>query len=146
MKTHTIRHLIFLCCVIVSQAAFAAIPNIDATGKPFPSLAPMMKRVNPAVVNIATYSTQQQTYSPLLNDPFFKRFFNLPNPRNYRDQPARKRQQSAGSGVIVNANDGIVMTNYHVVKNADEVQVSLADGRSFEAKLVGSDPDLDIAI
>ena len=57
-----------------------------------------------------------------------------------------KRQQSAGSGVIVDAGDGIVMTNYHVVRNADEVNVSLVDGRNYEARIVGTDPKLVIAI
>jgi len=133
-------------CALVAQVGYAALPNVDADGKPFPSLAPMLKKVNPAVVNIATYSTQQYRYNPLLNDPFFRRFFNIPEQRKFRRQAPEKQQQSAGSGVIVNARDGIVMTNYHVIKQADEVRVSLLDGRSYEAKIIGSDPDLDVAI
>lgn len=74
---------------------------------------------------------------------FFKRFFNIPEQRQYLP---KKRQQSAGSGVIIDAKDGIIMTNYHVIKNADEVRVSLADGRSYAAKIRGTDQDLDIAI
>jgi len=125
--------------------AQSGLPNVDAEGKPFPSLAPMLKTVNPAVVNISTSSTLQYSVNPLLNDPFFRRFFNIPDQQQHRQAP-KKQQQSAGSGVIVNAKDGIVMTNYHVIKDADEVQVSLNDGRSYEAKIIGSDPELDISI
>lgn len=130
--------------LLVSASSHGALPNVDAEGKPFPSLAPMLKQVNPAVVNISTYFTQQHSYNPLLNDPFFRRFFNVPDQRQFR-QP-QKRQQSAGSGVIVNARDGVIMTNFHVIKGADEIHVSLIDGRSYRAKLLGSDSELDIAI
>ncbi len=133
-----------MLAVLQVQPAVAALPMVDSEGKSLPTLAPMLQRVNPAVVNISTYSTTQFTNNPLLNDPFFRRFFNLPDQR--QQQTPKKRQQSAGSGVIVDAKKGIVMTNYHVVKNADEVRVSLVDGRSYEAKVVGSDPELDVAI
>jgi len=135
---------IILLFPLYTSLAYAALPAFTGEGKALPSLAPMLKEVNPAVVNIATYSTQQHNYNPLLNDPFFRRFFNVPEQRRY-EQP-KKRQQSAGSGVIVDAKGGLIITNYHVIKEADEVQVSLNDGRSFQAKVKGSDPDLDIAI
>ena len=96
------------------------------------------------MVNISTFSTRQQGYNPLLNDPFFRRFFNIPD--DYREQAPQRRQQSAGSGVIVDAGDGIVITNYHVIKDADEVHVSLVDGRNFVAEVRGKDPELDIAV
>ena len=144
MKTLAKKFLTLLVCLFAVQISYAALPNVDAEGKPFPSLAPMLKQINPAVVNISTYSEQKHSYNPLLNDPFFRHFFNIPDQRQFK-QP-KKRQQSAGSGVIVNAGDGIVMTNYHVVKEADEVHVSLIDGRNYKAKVIGSDPDLDIAI
>jgi len=131
---------------LITNLSLAAIPNMSADGAPFPSLSPILKKINPAVVNIATYSTQNYNDNPLLNDPFFRHFFNLPEQPKEPQGRAQKRQQSAGSGVIVNAQEGLVMTNYHVVKNSDEVRVSLLDGRSYEAKLVGSDPELDIAI
>ena len=134
----------FFLWLLVSASSHAALPNVDAEGKPFPSLAPMLKQVNPAVVNISTYFTQQYSYNPLLNDPFFRRFFNVPDQRQF--QQPQKRQQSAGSGVIVNASDGVIMTNFHVIKGADEIHVSLVDGRSYRAKLLGSDSELDIAI
>ena len=68
----------------------------------------------------------------------------LSNPEETRDH--KKGQMSAGSGVIVDAKDGIVITNYHVVKEADEVRVSLVDGRHYTAKVLGTDPELDIAV
>jgi len=144
MKQKLVVPLFFLFMFLFGQAQ-ATLPNMTADGKPFPSLSPMIKEVHPAVVNISTFSTQQYNYNPLLNDPFFRHFFNIPEQRQFQQQP-KKRQQSAGSGVVVDAGDGIVMTNYHVIKGADEVQVSLADGRSFEAKVLGEDSELDIAI
>lgn len=141
------QHFLFLTAVVLSLVATsffanAALPTTDGEGRQLPSLAPMLKQVNPAVVNIATFSRQQR-YNPLLNDPFFRRFFNVPdNPR----QEMQRRQNSAGSGVIIDAVNGTVMTNFHVIRGADEVQVSLVDGRAFEATVLGSDPELDIAI
>lgn len=137
--------LLFITITLFSMESVAALPVATEDGKALPSLAPMIKKVHPAVVNISTYSTQRQSQNPLLNDPFFRHFFNAPSTPNYQSKPKR-RQQSAGSGVIVNATDGIVMTNHHVVKNADQVHVSLADGRSFSAEILGEDPELDIAI
>lgn len=125
--------------------AYSALPRTTETGERFPTLAPMIDKVHPAVVNISTYSSQRNNYNPLFNDPFFRRFFNIPDQEQLDRQPKR-RQRSAGSGVIVDAQKGIVMTNHHVIKNADEVVVSLADGRSFDAKILGEDADLDIAI
>ncbi|WP_370979272.1 Do family serine endopeptidase [Agaribacterium sp. ZY112] len=138
----------FIALVFILSASFvsAALPAQLADGKQLPTLAPMLKTVNPAVVNISTFSTRKQAYNPLMNDPFFRHFFGeqaQPQPQNQRPQ---RRQQSAGSGVIVDAKEGVVMTNYHVIKDADEIQISLVDGRTYEAELAGSDPDLDIAI
>jgi serine protease Do/serine protease DegQ len=77
----------------------------------------------------------------LLEDPFFRRFFNIPKSRQrYR------RTQSAGSGVVVDAAAGYIVTNAHVVRSADEISVGLSDGRTLEAKLIGSDPDVDLAL
>ncbi|WP_435237500.1 Do family serine endopeptidase [Psychromonas sp. PT13] len=123
-------------------------PSYAAKGNQlFPSLAPMLKEVNAAVVNISTFSTQTQTVNPLLNDPFFKHFFNTPDqPQQQQQQKPQKQQQSAGSGVIVDAKKGIVLTNNHVIDKSEEILVSLIDGRSFTAKLLGTDPELDIAI
>lgn len=138
--------LFLLISVHISPQSNAALPLTDGSGKELPSLAPMLKEVNPAVVNIATFSQQQQANNPLLNDPFFRFFFDIPqNDPRFRQRPQR-RQQSAGSGVIVDAKDGIVITNYHVIRGADEVQVSLVDGRTFQANVRGVDPELDVAV
>ncbi|MEJ6706820.1 MAG: Do family serine endopeptidase, partial [Porticoccus sp.] len=130
------------------SAAHAGFPLSDASGNKLPSLSPMLKQVNPAVVNIATFSTNSQAQNPLMNDPFFKRFFQSRpgQKRRPESQAPRKRRQSAGSGVIVDAAKGIIMTNHHVIKNSDEVRVSLTDGREFTAEIKGVDPELDIAI
>ena len=92
---------------------------------PVPSLAPIVKKASPAVVNIATRGTlREQRRNPLLEDPFFRRFFDAP------DLAPRERQfQSAGSGVIVDAKQGYIITNAHVVENADEITVTLLDDR-----------------
>jgi serine protease Do/serine protease DegQ len=105
----------------------------------------MVKRVSPAVVNIATRGTIKEKpgqRNPLLDDPFFRRFFDVPP-----DLKPRERQfQSAGSGVIVDAKNGYIITNHHVVENASEITVTLLDNRSFSAKVVGSDEGADIAV
>ena len=98
----------------------------------------MLEKVNPAVVNIATYTTIRSS-NPLLDDPFFRRFFNVP-------QNQTRRTQSAGSGVIVDAEQGYIVTNNHVVGSADEITVGLADGRALQAKLVGRDQHVDLAV
>ena len=111
---------------------------------PLPTLAPMVKRISPSVVNIATRGTikEQGSRNPLLDDPFFRRFFDAPP-----DQGPRERQfQSAGSGVIVDSKNGYIITNHHVVENASEITITLLDNRSFTAKVIGSDAGSDIAV
>jgi Do/DeqQ family serine protease len=104
-----------------------------------PSLAPVLKQVTPSVVNIHTF-TRVRVRSPLLDDPIFRRFFNVP------DVPRERVSQSLGSGVIVDAENGYVLTNYHVIARADKIAVGLKDGRNLEAKLIGIDPDSDLAV
>src|ERR1700734_1245978 len=126
----------------ITWQAFAAVPAADAT--PMPTLAPMVKRVSPSVVNISTRGTikEQPGRNPLLDDPFFRRFFDAP-----QDSKPRERQfQSAGSGVIVDAKNGYIITNHHVVENASEITVTLLDNRTFSAKVIGSDEGADIAV
>jgi Do/DeqQ family serine protease len=139
----TIRNLMFgLVVAIVSAPGWAALPLVDGEGRQLPSLAPMLERVTPAVVNISTRATRT-VHNPLLNDPFFRRFFNVPPGAQI---PQQRQTQSAGSGVIIDAGKGTVVTNHHVIDGADEIMVSLHDGRSFKAELVGSDPEVDIAV
>ena len=93
----------------------------------------MLKEVTPSVFNVYT-QTRVRVRSPLLDDPIFRRFFNVP------DVPRERVSQSLGSGVIVDAEKGYVLTNYHVIARADEIAVGLKDGRSLDAKLIGIDP------
>jgi len=115
-------------------AAQAQVPTRDG----LPTFAPILEKVMPAVVNIAVLQKSPEEQNPLLRDPFFRRFFGVPQ----QSQP----QISAGSGVIVDARAGYVMTNAHVVKDAREIQVTLKDNRRLAAKLVGVDPGTDIAL
>jgi Do/DeqQ family serine protease len=101
----------------------------------------MLEEVLPAVVNISTSSRVRLQGNPLLDDPFFRRFFSLPETR-----PRERQAESRGSGVIVDAQKGFVLTNHHVIANADEVTVTLRDRRSFAARVVGHDPEVDIAL
>lgn len=126
----------------LSLKAFAALPINDSQNQELPTLAPLIKKISPAVVSISVKSKQINQQNPLLDDPFFRHFFNIP-----RNQRAQQRPiQSAGSGVIVDADKGTIITNYHVIKDSDEVHINLADGRSYQAVLIGSDPEVDIAI
>ncbi len=106
-----------------------------------PSLAPMLKTVMPAVVNIAVTS-KTEIQNPLMQDPFFRRFFEGPG----APQPQQRESQSTGSGVIVDAKKGYVITNNHVIEQAEEIRVRLSDDREFEAKLIGRDPQTDVAL
>jgi Do/DeqQ family serine protease len=125
-----------------APATAAAVPAVAALpasveGTPMPSLAPMLKRVLPAVVSV--HSQQRvRINNPFANDPIFRRMF--PN------IPQEQINQSLGSGVIVDAARGLVLTNHHVIEGADEVSVTLSDGRTLPAQFVGSDPDTDVAL
>ena len=126
--------------MVALTPAHAALP-VAADGRQLPSLAPMLEKITPAVVNIATRgATKRRIEFPLANDPFFRRFFDLPSIERMQET------QSLGSGVIVNAKKGYVLTNNHVIKDAFEITVTLSDGREMMAKIVGRDPDTDIAV
>ncbi len=128
------------CLFWISTLAQAALPHRMIEGEQLPSLAPVVEQAAPAVVNIATYSTQRP-YNPLLESPFFRHFFAIPD-----DLEERREVQSAGSGVIVDAAKGYVLTNHHVVGGSSDIEVTLQDGRSIPAKLIGSDKKVDIAL
>ena len=125
--------------MLQSFSVQAALPGATGDGQPLPSLAPMLEEVIPAVVNIATQG-RVRAQNPLMEDPFFRRFFNMPN------MPQERRATSAGSGVIVDAKRGYLLTNAHVVRNAEQIEVTLNDGRTLEAELVGMDADVDLAV
>ncbi|MDD9981315.1 MAG: Do family serine endopeptidase [Gammaproteobacteria bacterium] len=126
----------YILAVSALQAATPPLPMRDGV----PTLAPLLQKVTPAVVNISVETIAPQRHNPLLRDPFFRRFFNLPD-----DAPPRPRQ-SAGSGVIVDADRGFVLSNHHVIVRADSVMVTLKDNRRFEAEVLGSDAGTDIAL
>jgi serine protease Do/serine protease DegQ len=129
-----------LAAAVIASPVYSASPAASPDAAPMPSLAPMVKRVSPAVVNIATKGTikeQPGQRNPLMDDPFFRRFFEVPRERQFR---------SAGSGVIVDAKNGYIVTNFHVVENASEITVTLLDNRSFSATVIGSDEGADIAV
>ena len=124
--------------VLVAKISLAGLPAaID--GESLPSLAPVLEKVTPSVVNVYT-QTRVRVRSPLMEDPFFRRFFNVP------DAPRERVSQSLGSGVIVDAGQGFVLTNNHVIAGADDISITLSDGRSFDAEVIGTDPDTDLAM
>ena len=122
--------------LVLSANAGAALPAM-VDGEALPSLAPLVERVSPAVVNIQVSSTGNR--GRVGNDPF-REFFGMPSPRSPRQMSA------AGSGVIVDADNGYILTNHHVIENADRIEITLQNGRSFTAELVGSDPETDVAV
>ncbi|MDJ0893141.1 MAG: DegQ family serine endoprotease [Gammaproteobacteria bacterium] len=119
--------------------ALAALPAA-VDGDNLPSLAPMLEQTTPAVVNISTRGVAKTRQSPLLSDPFFRRFFDLPR------RPRERKTHSLGSGVVVDESRGFVVTNHHVIENAQEIIVTLRDGRRLDAILVGADPETDVAV
>lgn len=125
---------------LLAGPVFATALPTEVEGQPLPTLAPMLERVTPAVVQIATEARVPVASNPLLEDPFFRRFFGAP------DQPRERRAQGLGSGVVIDPKQGYLLTNHHVVAQADQITVSLKDGRQFPAKLIGADPDADIAV
>ena len=126
--------------LMISLPLHAALPAFDSQGENLPTLAPMLDKTVPGVVNVFTRTRVAVRQSPLLADPFFRRFFNIP------DQPTERMEQSLGSGVVVDAKKGYILTNHHVIEGADEISVNLSDGRTLKAELVGSDPETDIAV
>ncbi|MGE3476152.1 MAG: DegQ family serine endoprotease [Rhodospirillaceae bacterium] len=127
--------------LLVAQTAKAA-EAVVPTSRPQVALtfAPIVKRASPAVVNVYTKRVLKQQASPLFNDPFFRQFFG-----EQFAGPRERVESSLGSGVIVRGN-GVVITNNHVVGDADEITVILNDRREFEAKVVGKDPRSDLAV
>jgi len=136
MKT---KPRVFCLGLLIALAgnAVAALPA-QVGGRPVASLAPIVESASPAVVNIRVRQTVS-TRSPFADDAM-RRFFGIP------DGGGSRQVQSAGSGVIVNADEGYILTNHHVVENADEILITLLDGELLDAEVIGSDAETDIAL
>jgi len=144
MAIHTVRipalALLSAALLFLTTPVSAAIPA-SINGEGLPSLAPLVEQTSPAVVNIRTKATVSAPRNPLMDDPFFRRFFGVPE-----GQSPEREVSAAGSGVIVNASEGYILTNHHVIAEADEIKVFLNDDRALDAVVVGSDPGTDIAV
>src|SRR6266705_3546088 len=136
-----------------SKSTTNAPPKLNVEEKPLTrevkaatSFAPVVKKVAPSVVNIYSSMTirERPTSNPLLEDPFFRRFFG--DRFGEQLEPRERKAQSLGSGIIVTS-DGYILTANHVVEGADKVKVALASGqKEFEAKIIGTEPPTDVAV
>ena len=150
-SSHQIRSVLYwLLVIIVGTAdragAGAAVPaRPPMEGQPFVEVS---RKITPAVVNISTTRVVKEEGganripAPFSDDPFFRRFFNGPFAP---DIPRERRENSLGSGVIVDPR-GYIITNNHVIENADEIKVLLGDRREFTGKVIGADPKTDVAV
>lgn len=138
-----LRHSLFAVMMgsaaVMGSVSHAALPAF-VDGQQLPSLAPMLEQATPSVVHIATEGRTTVQSNPLLNDPFFERFF------GQMPQQRERRTQGLGSGVIIDSGKGHIITNAHVIEGADDITVTLKDGRSFQAEIVGEDKDADVAV
>jgi serine protease Do len=125
--------LAIICLLSPARPSFSQIPEFS--GAKVPTLAPLVREVTPSVVNLSVHGRIKDD-NPLYRDPLFREYFDVPN------EPEREFQ-AVGSGVIVDAPRGYVLTANHVVEQVSSVQVTTKDGRRFVAKLVGRDPDSD---
>jgi serine protease Do len=123
----------------VARSVLAGAPIPEAGGTPMQTIAPVVSRVTPGVVGISVRGRVRED-NPLLQDPLFRRFFNL------QQQPIERETEATGSGVIVDAAQGYVLTNAHVVENGNSIEVTTKDNRRLKARLVGRDPETDIAV
>jgi serine protease DegQ len=126
--------------LLVGGAPTSFADDIQGSGRP--GVSAMLQEVTPAVVNISVTGSMAVQQNPLLSDPRFRDFFNF----NIPEQPQSRPFQSVGSGVIIDADKGYVLTNHHVVNEAEKIEITLQDKRRVEAKLIGSDAGTDIAL
>ncbi|MFK7817028.1 MAG: DegQ family serine endoprotease [Gammaproteobacteria bacterium] len=132
------RNIILLTLLLSITSVSAGLPS-SVDGQPLPTLAPMLERTTPSVVNIST-TGKVVVRDPFFDDPFFRRFFDAPQ------QQRERRTTGLGSGVIIDAQNGYVITNSHVIDKAQDIVVTLEDGQRFDAKVIGKDPGADIAV
>ncbi len=144
MAVRRISFTVVRVCMVVlalcaSPGVYAHLP-LALNGDERPTLSPLLEAVTPAVVNISVTSTTQTPQNSPFQDPNLRRYFRFP------EQGPAVPRQGAGSGVIVDASKGYVLTNHHVIERADEITVILQDRRQFKAELIGSDEGTDIAL
>jgi serine protease Do/serine protease DegQ len=132
-----LRYLPFLLLAALLLLTTTLPVSGIASIPPGSSIAPMLEKVMPGVVNISTRSHGRGEVTPYDSVPGYRRFYR---------QPRSSRRQSLGSGVIIDAGNGWVLTNFHVIKGADVITVTLSDKRSFDAKVLGKDPEADVAL
>ncbi|HDZ61541.1 MAG TPA: DegQ family serine endoprotease [Nitrospirae bacterium] len=128
-----------------AEVAGVSQESIDFMTSISKAMAEVAETVKPSIVNISTTRTEKMTggqFSPFFNDPFFRRFF---GDRHNKQQPKEYKTASLGSGVIVSA-DGYILTNNHVIQNADEITVLLPDKREIKGKVIGTDPKTDLSV
>ncbi len=144
INKNKIDRIILLCTLSImpflSPVSLAVGLPSFTENQAVPSLAPMLERSMPAVVNISTSTNIEVAQNPLMQDPFFRHFFNIPN------QSRKQQKNSLGSGVIIDSDQGLVLTNNHVIDKADKIVVTLQDGRQLNAEVVGKDPEADVAV
>ncbi len=128
-----------LAALVPPTPARAGAPIPEAGGAPVASVADVVGRITPGVVGVAVRGEVREN-NPLAQDPLFRQFF------DFRQQPVERQTEAVGSGVIVDAAHGYVLTNNHVVENATKIEVTTKDNRRFEARLIGRDPATDIAV
>ena len=136
--------VLFASLVTIAIPAIAQQPRVLSPASSQilspPTLAPLVRRVAPAVVSIAIKGRVAMEQNPLFSDPLFRQFFNIPQ------GPIEREIQAVGSGVIVEPREGLIVTNNHVIEHADEIAVTLSDGRQLRARKIGADPNTDLAV
>jgi serine protease Do/serine protease DegQ len=136
----TRRYFPGLVLALLLTGGIASTVAQDTLHSTRPGVSEMLTAITPSVVNVSVTGRAALPQNPLLNDPYFRRFFEGP------EQPQTRPTQSVGSGVIIDADKGYILTNHHVVQDAEEIEVTLQDKRTLKAKLLGSDEGTDIAL
>ena len=137
VRAHWLSVGLVVLALSATHPAAAQIPDFK-TGGSIPTLAPLVRQITPAVVNISVHGRVRED-NPLYRDPVFREFFDVP-------KQIEQEVNAAGSGVIVDAQRGYVLTNNHVVEGASVVQITTKDNRQFAAKVIGRDPPTDVAV
>ncbi len=148
-KGKTLIFTIFLILVLALPAYAVKKSEVEILSKTSRAFTAVVKETMPAVVHVTVEKTADaKDYNQqfeFFNNPFFERFFGPDFRRQFPQQPRQRRQQGQGSGFII-SKDGYILTNYHVVADADTINVAMADDKKIEAKLIGSDPQSDVAL